>query len=543
MKSKLDEIKNNLNIDDFINYYSSHNISDTSEHFQISIDKVSQLANELNFKKDQSMINEQIKATKIKTYGSLDNLSKLNAEKRAQTILDKYGTRANYEANKIAKYKETISNKPDTFSYKIKNIDKNEFIDLYINQNKPRTFIKNYYNISEYMLDKIINTFDCHKDKRNAIDLSFQSKYEKFGGRDAYFDYMVNKIKDAKIKHYGSWEEALKNTSEKCKDNWNKKSKNELNNIRLKTIKTNLQKYGVESCYQLPQCRLKGNDSKPNKLFAQLLDQNNIKYEREFPINNRSFDFKVNNILIEINPSMTHNSTYGIYDNEPLPYDYHFNKSILAKEHNYRCIHIWDWDNIDKILALLKEKKTIYARKCVIKIIDKTTLDTFLNDNHIQNTCKKQEIRLGLFNNDELIQVMTFGKPRYNKNYTYELLRLCSASSYLIVGGSQKLFKYFLDTYNPDSIISYCDNSKFTGEIYLKLHFKLLNYGIPTKHWYNIKTKQHITDNFLRQRGFDQLFNTNYGKGMSNEKLMLEHNFIEIYDCGQSVYVYNKLNK
>ena len=27
-----------------------------------------------------------------------------------------------------------------------------------------------------------------------------------------------------------------------------------------------------------------------------------------------------------------------------------------------------------------------------------------------------------------------------------------------------------------------------------------------------------IIDNLLRQRGFDQLFGTNYGKGTSNEK-------------------------
>ena len=55
-------------------------------------------------------------------------------------------------------------------------------------------------------------------------------------------------------------------------------------------------------------------------------------------------------------------------------------------------------------------------------------------------------------------------------------------------------------------------------------------------HWYNIKTKKHVTDNLLRQRGFDQLFNTNYGKGTSNEDLMRDSGFVEIYDCGQNVW-------
>ena len=67
---------------------------------------------------------------------------------------------------------------------------------------------------------------------------------------------------------------------------------------------------------------------------------------------------------------------------------------------------------------------------------------------------------------------------------------------------------------------------------------QLIDRGGPTCHWYNIKTGQHITDNLLRQRGFDQLFSTNYGKGTSNRELMLQHNFVEIYDCGQSTYVW-----
>lgn len=57
------------------------------------------------------------------------------------------------------------------------------------------------------------------------------------------------------------------------------------------------------------------------------------------------------------------------------------------------------------------------------------------------------------------------------------------------------------------------------------------------KHWYNIKTNVHITDNLLRQRGFDQLHGTNYGKGTSNEELMLEHDYVEVYDAGQSTYI------
>ena len=158
---------------------------------------------------------------------------------------------------------------------------------------------------------------------------------------------------------------------------------------------------------------------------------------------------------------------------------------------------------------------------------------------HFQNNCNNQKIILGLYYLDELVQIISFGKPRYNKNYEWELYRLCSHHKYIIIGGAEKLFKYFINNYNPSSIISYCDNSKFKGDIYKKLGFIMKNPGSPSKHWYNDKLKLHITDNLLRQRGFDQLFKTKYGKGVSNEQLMRDNKFVEIYDAGQSVWVWN----
>ena len=133
---------------------------------------------------------------------------------------------------------------------------------------------------------------------------------------------------------------------------------------------------------------------------------------------------------------------------------------------------------------------------------------------------------------------MTFGKPRYNKKYEYELLRLCSHPDYIVVGGASKIFKHFIKNYNPKSIISYCDISKFSGEVYTSLGFTLLGNPRPSKHWYNEEFDKHITDNFLRQRGFDQLFGTDFGKGISNEDLMHLAGFLEIYDCGIDTYIW-----
>ena len=129
---------------------------------------------------------------------------------------------------------------------------------------------------------------------------------------------------------------------------------------------------------------------------------------------------------------------------------------------------------------------------------------------------------------------MTFGKPRYNKNYEYELLRLCSHKNYKVIGGSKRLFKQFLRQQNPTNIISYCDNSKFSGEVYEALGMNLINQTKPNCIWSKGSTK--ITDNLLRQQGFDRLFGTDYGKGTSNRDLILNEGFVEVYDCGQKVF-------
>lgn len=275
--------------------------------------------------------------------------------------------------------------------------------------------------------------------------------------------------------------------------------------------------------------------SKLNKDIASHLDIN----EFEFQLGRYSYDLKKENTLIEIDPTYTHNCLQSTwYGSAPKSKEYHRDKTQYALDNNFDCIHIFDWDDIDKISYLLQDKQSLYARQLTIKSVTINECDEFLNNYHLQNTCRDQTIRFGLYYKDTLIQIMTFGKPRYNKNYEWELLRLCTHKDYKVVGGAEKLFKHFIDIISPESIISYCDFSKFTGEVYNRLGFKKQGIAIPSKHW--VKGAQHITDNLLRQRGYDQLFNTNYGKGTSNEELMLENGWLPIYDCGQLTFTWKK---
>ena len=115
MKSKLKDILNQLNIEDFKNYYLVHNIRDTAKHFNISVDRVAQISKTINFVKTQETINKQIKETKIQRFGSLDNLFTHNNNKRKNTLIEKYGSIEMAEKTKISNTKRTLSKKEGYF--------------------------------------------------------------------------------------------------------------------------------------------------------------------------------------------------------------------------------------------------------------------------------------------------------------------------------------------------------------------------------------------------------------------------------------------
>lgn len=430
-----------------------------------------------------------------------------------------------------------------TYKDLLKEISKEELYQIYIIENKPYSYLLEKYNIKPSVLDRVLHELDIHKSRTQSAELVKESKYSKYGSKENYDKVILEKMKNTILERYGSLDTYYKQVGNKVKETKIKRYGTSHTYNHEKCIKTCQERYGVDYPCQRKEARdASSNDSGPNREFENLLKVNNLTYEREFHLESKSYDFKIDNILVEINPSVIHNSTWKPFgDHKGLDSNYHFNKTLLAAKYNYRCIHIWDWDDKEKIIQSLKPKKVIYARNCLIKEVSEKDTNEFLDLYHFQNTCSRQLIRLGLFHENELVELMTFGKPRYNKNYEYELLRLCS--KYKIVGGTEKLFKYFLDNYNPSSIISYCDNSKFKGDVYIRLGFILKAFGKPTRHWYNLKTGKHITDNLLRQRGFDQLFGKEYGfygKDSSNEELMHEHKFVEVYDSGQSVYIYRK---
>lgn len=122
------------------------------------------------------------------------------------------------------------------------------------------------------------------------------------------------------------------------------------------------KKYGVDWGFMLPQyIEAVGNRiSKINKLFGAFLESHGFQVEYEFPIRNKQYDIKVDRILIEIDPTYTH-TTYEHIDSRygPIDKDYHLQKTLVAQENGYRCIHVFNWDDWDDILNYIKYEPSI----------------------------------------------------------------------------------------------------------------------------------------------------------------------------------------
>lgn len=313
-----------------------------------------------------------------------------------------------------------------------------------------------------------------------------------------------------------------------------------VNKMKSNYSDTCMEKYGVPYACLTPQCKSahRGLISNINKAFGHKLDEVGISYQFEFPLEDKSYDIALNNrkILIEIDPTYTH-SIVPTHWNTHCKEQSQLEKTKIADKYGYRCIHVFDWDDTSKIISMISDNKTrVYARNCEVAWLNHNDVRGFLNSYHLQGYCRNQSSVFGLIHNGILMQMMSFGVSRYNHNYQWELLRLCTHNDYYVVGGAERLFHHFIKCKNPHSVISYCDLSKFHGDVYERLGFTLHHRSRPSKVWSNGRHK--ITDNLLRQRGFDQIFGTEYGKGTSNEELMIQNGWLPIYDCGQSVYVW-----
>ena len=213
---------------------------------------------------------------------------------------------------------------------------------------------------------------------------------------------------------------------------------------------------------------------------------------------------------------------------------YHFNKFKKCLDAGIQLITIWEdqWRNKKEICKeIIKSKLGIYntrlyARKCDIVEVKscKSELDTW----HLQGWAPSKYNFVLKYNN-EPVAIMTFGVRKISNIPQFELIRFCSKPGIQIVGGASKLFKHFIEKYNPPKIISYSSNDISTGTLYGSMGFMKVSESIS--YWYIDKQhKRYHRSNFRKC----DLIKKGCPIDMSEHEWMSLQGYLCIYDCGQT---------
>lgn len=131
---------------------------------------------------------------------------------------------------------------------------------------------------------------------------------------------------------------------------------------------------------------------------------------------------------------------------------------------------------------------------------------------------------------------MTFGSLRKNlgnksNENINELFRFCNLSNYIIIGGADKLLKYFIKHYKPKEIISYADRRWSQGDLYNKLNF-IFSHNTKPNYFYLVNDKRENRFNYRK----DILIKEGFDKNKTEHDIMLERKLYRIYDCGSMCF-------
>lgn len=440
-------------------------------------------------------------------------------EKREQTCLNKYG-------NKVAILSDEVKNK-----YKKTLLDKygvdNPFSSSQIREKSKQT-IQNKYGVNvasqnEEIKKKLSQSLKgIVKDRKNYVNIKWEKIINYCNENELTPLFDKEYLENNKVNH--SFKNKFDFICKKC---------SEVTSVYL-------------SNGYLPTCKCSnytGYSLIEDELYIflrELFSEDQIFTNRRDILKNRmELDFYIPhlNIAIEVNGIYWHSESMGKYR------DYHLYKTKECESKGISLIHILDWEwlykkDIVKSILLSRFKllsSRVYARKCTIKEINDTKIIRgFLDNNHIQGYTHAST-SLGLYNNNELVSLMTFGKNRFNKNSNeYEMVRFCNKLNTNVVGGASKLFKYFVSKNNSD-IVSFADRRWFNGNLYNQLGFDFIKFTSPSYfYWKDSKILNRMS---CQKHKLNKLLD-NFNDKETEYQNMLNNGYRRVWDCGNYKFKY-----
>lgn len=296
-----------------------------------------------------------------------------------------------------------------------------------------------------------------------------------------------------------------------------------------------------------PLCNPINYNSGEESALKNFLDENGIKYS----CNDRSIikpyelDFYIpeKKLAIEMNGIYFHSEMHG------KPKQYHKMKTDMCENMGIHLIHIWEdtWKmKHDIVLSMLKSKlgimtDKIFARNCVVREVDSETARQFCETNHLQGYVNSK-YKFGLFYNDELVSLMTFGKCRpilNDKNedeHSCELYRFCNKLNISVIGGASKLLTYTKEVFKKDGIdkiYTFAQRDWSDGSFYEKLGFEKIGITEPN-YFYCNDSKERLSRYSCMKHKLGEI-----DESLTEEEIMRKRGYFKCYDSGNIKFKLN----
>lgn len=261
--------------------------------------------------------------------------------------------------------------------------------------------------------------------------------------------------------------------------------------------------------------------------------QNMIRHNRRI-LKGKELDIYLPDLklAIEYNGSFWHSS-------ERKDKRYHQDKTIECAKQGIHLIHIFDYEWADTIKrnkltnyinSFITQSRIYYARDLVVQRINSKEAKDFQDKYHLQNSVNS-EYDIALLDNNEIISVMSFRSPRFDHSYEWEITRYCNKDGVIIVGGAERLFKHFIKLQKPNSILTYVDISKFTGNVYTKLGFKPTQEYLTIPNYVWVNTHFDVLPRYKTQKR--KLLEKGLGTPEQTEDEIMEgQGYYKVFDSG-----------
>ena len=432
-------------------------------------------------------VQEKAQATSLKRYGTKFGVcSKQSVEKRRKTCKERYGVEVPLQNKEI---------KQKTYDSNIKNHNGT----YHLQTEEVREKCAEGHRTDEYR-EKARRLFDAKSKHTEFV--------EKYGVSNPFqLEFVKEKSKETLLKKYGveniskdvctlekrsntrMLNEAINVdnlTKEYLEENFVKEEKFQLReaseyfNVTLFAMDSFKQQLGVE--YQNEEKRNNTLETEFFNFISSLTDKEIIRNTRSV-ISPLELDIYIPtmNLAFEFNGDYWHSENFG------RSKFYHIEKTKQCEKKGIRLIHIWEHEwlkNDEKIKLFIKslfvKREKIRASQCVIKDLSTEEFDKFADKYHLLGATSTTAVKFGLFYDGTLVSAIGLS---FDSKHEFWNLKRYIIGEYQVMGGFEKLFKYFIEKYNPDKIITFVELSKFKGDVNFKNGFVLDKELAPDFFW------------------------------------------------------------